>query len=138
MHGRTRIGLGLGAAALVVALAAGPVLAAASPRLALSPARGGSGATVTMTMAHCATPQLWLGPGGGATTSAGAAGYIVWANKATMSATYQPASGWTASGTTGTTWTATFQVSAFAGPGRYTVNVPCGFPATVTATFKVR
>lgn len=138
MHGRTRIGLGLGAATLIVALAAGPVLAAASPRLALSPARGVSGTTVTMTMAHCATPQLWLGPGGGATTSPEAAGYIVWGNKAAMSATYQPASGWTAGGTTGTTWTATFQASGYAGPGKYTVNVPCGFPRTVTATFTVR
>lgn len=138
MHGPTRIGSSLVAATLAVALAAAPALAAASPRLALSPARGVSGATVTMTMAHCATPQLWLGQGGGATASPGTAGYIVWANKATLSATYQPASGWTASGTTGTTWTAMFQASGFAGPGRYTVNVPCGFPTTVTATFTVR
>lgn len=137
MHGRTRIGLALGAAMLIAALVAGPVLAAAGPRLALSPARGASGTTVTMTMAHCATPQLWLGPGGGATTDPGTAGYIVWANKASLSATYVPASGWTAGGTTGT-WTATFQTSGYAGPGKYTVNVPCGFPTTVTAIFTVR
>ncbi len=136
MHGRTRIGSALVAATLVAALAAAPVLAAAGPRLTLSPARGASGTTVTMTLKNCATPQLWTGDGGGATTGFGTAGYIVWGNKAAATAVYVAASGWTAVGAAGTSWTATFQASG--SPGRYTVNVPCGFPKSVTATFTVR
>ena len=137
MSSRTRIASALVAASLVLTLAAAPVLAAAGPLLTLSPGRGASGTTVTMTMKNCTDPRLWVGPSqDGATAAFGASGYIRWSNPAPFAQGYQSAGTWAASGTTGTTWTTSFTASFPS--GRNNVIAWCGPSNQLGATFTVR
>ena len=116
MQVRTRIGSAVVAASLVVALAAAPVLAGGGPRLVLSPGRGASGTTVTMTMKNCLDPRLWVGPtSDGTRADAGAQGYVQYANQNTGGRGYLFAGTWTAVGTSVTTWRTSFTASLSSG-----------------------
>jgi hypothetical protein len=133
---RTRIGSALVAVPLVLALAA-PALAAASPRLVLSPSRGASGTVVTMTLTNCSDPRLWTEPtvGGSGAADAGSAGYVYWTSqgKGPYSYGYEFAGTWVGSGTT---WTASF--TANLASGKANVFVWCPSYQLVTAIFTVR
>ena len=124
------------ATALVLALAAAPVLAAAGPRLILSPGRGASGTTVTMTIKNCSDPRLWVAPtiNGSAAADFGSPGYINWQTQrgGAFSFGYEYAGTWAGSGTT---WTASFAASFPS--GRIIVFVWCGPFTLVSAIFTV-
>ena len=140
MHVRTRIGSALVAASLVVALAAAPVLAGGGPRFSLSPGRGASGITVTMTMKNCLDPRLFVGgtrTDNGAMAAAGTSGYVRWANPNPFAQGYLYANTWTAVGTSLTTWTTTFNASLPS--GKSTIWVFCnGSAGLMSANFTVR
>lgn len=135
MRLRTRSGSALMAMALVLALAAAPALAAAGPRLILSPGRGASGTTVTMTIKNCSDPRLWVAPtiDGSAAADFGSPGYIYWeTQRGPFSFGYEYAGTWAGSGTT---WTASFAASF--PPSRIVVFAWCGPGKLVSAIFTV-
>ncbi len=135
---RTRIGSALLAVPLVLALGAAPMLAAAAPRLVLSPARGASGTVVTMTIKNCSDPRLWTEPGIGnasGAADAGASGFVYWTNEpGAYDVGFEPADAWVGSGTT---WTSSFAASLPSGKSNvFVFCIPAG--RLVTAIFTVR